>query len=249
MDFAGRVTLITGGGSGIGAATARLLAERGAGIAIFDIDESGADAVAREIRATGKQCLVEALDVSDARTVQEAVSRIGEELGRIDVLVNNAGIGSGGGYSLEALDEAAFDRMFDVHVKGAFLCTKAVVPLMKAQGYGRIINISSNRGLVGFESSSHYCGAKAALLGLTKAWAKELGRFGIQVNAVAPGIVLTPMSTAHGMQGPQAEASWNLVKRWAQPEEIAQTIAFLASPQADFYTGQVLSPNGGDPVI
>jgi len=247
--FTGKVALITGAASGIGAASARLMAERGADVAIIDVNEEGAERTAAGIRERGRRSAVRAGDVTEAGAVEAAVASFRATLGRIDILVNNAGIGSGGGFLVEEITEAAFERMLAVHVKGAFLCTKAVVPVMKQNRFGRIVNVSSNRGLVGFERSSHYCAAKAALLGLTKAWAKEFAPWGIRVNAVAPGLVLTPMSTVHGMDAINEEASWNLQKRGAEPEEIASTIAFLASPEADYFTGQVLSPNGGDPIV
>jgi 3-oxoacyl-[acyl-carrier protein] reductase len=170
------------------------------------------------------------------------------ELGGIDILVNNAGIG-GGEQPFEMIDEAAYDRMMDIHVKGAFFLTQCVVPGMKARRFGRIINISSNRGMVGHSLSAHYSAAKAALLGLTKTWARELAPYGILVNAVAPGVVRTDMTTSKGMASLREEADRNLLKRWAEPVEIAYWTAFLASSEAGYMTGQVLSPNGGDPIV
>lgn len=241
-----KVALVTGAGRGIGRAVALLMAERGADILLLDIDPSGVKDVASEVAERGRKALTCVVDVADIDGVGRSLG--GTALGRVDILVNNAGI-SGREARFSDIDEARFDRMMDIHVKGAFFLTQKVVPGMMSNGYGRIINISSNRGMVGYSRSSHYCAAKAALLGMTKAWAKELAPHGILVNAVAPGVVFTEMNTWNGMAPLEEEASWNLLKRWAEPEEIAYTVAFLASPEADFITGQVISPNGGDPIV
>jgi len=134
-------------------------------------------------------------------------------------------------------------------VKGAFFLTQAVVDGMQRRRFGRIINISSNRGMVGHSLSPHYSAAKAALLGLTKAWARELAPYDILVNAVAPGVVRTDMTMRNGMGPLRAEADLNLLKRWAEPIEIAYAAAFLASEEASYMTGQVICPNGGDPIV
>ncbi len=241
-----KVALVTGAGRGIGRAVALLMAERGADILLLDIDPSGVKDVASEVAERGRKALTCVVDVADIDGVGRSLGETA--LGRVDILVNNAGI-SGREARFSDIDEARFDRMMDIHVKGAFFLTQKVVPGMMSNGYGRIINISSNRGMVGYSRSSHYCAAKAALLGMTKAWAKELAPHGILVNAVAPGVVFTEMNTWNGMAPLEEEASWNLLKRWAEPEEIAYTVAFLASPEADFITGQVISPNGGDPIV
>lgn len=241
-----KVALVTGAGRGIGRAIALLMAERGADLLLLDIDPSGVEAVASEVMERGRKALTFVVDVADIEGVEKS---LGETvLRRVDILVNNAGI-SGREARFSDIDEARFDRMMDIHVKGAFFLAQKVTPGMISRGYGRIINISSNRGMVGYSRSSHYCAAKAAMLGMTKAWAKELAPHGILVNAVAPGVVFTEMNTWNGMAPLEEEASWNLLKRWAEPTEIAYTVAFLASSEADFITGQVLSPNGGDPIV
>jgi len=245
QSLRGQRALITGAGRGIGAATARLFAERGADIVLLDIDAETVNTTAAEIGEKGRSARACVADIAETKACEAA---IGAEIGEIDILVNNAGI-AGGGEALAEIDEERFDEMMNVHVRGAFFRTRAVVPGIIARGRGRIINVSSNRGLVGFERSSHYCAAKAALLGLTKAWAREFGRHGILVNAVAPGVVSTEMNTQFGMEALEEEASWNLLKRWAEPEKIAYTIAHLASAEGGFITGQVISPNGGDPIV
>ena len=241
-----RVALITGAGRGIGRAVAILMAERGADLLLLDIDPSGVKTVSAEVIERGRTADIFVVDIADIEAVG---SSLGETtLGRVDILVNNAGI-SGQEAQFSEIDETHFDRMMDIHVKGAFFLAQKVVPGMLSRGYGRIVNISSNRGMVGYSRSSHYCAAKAALLGMTKAWAKELAPHGILVNAVAPGVVFTEMNTWNGMAPLEEEASWNLLKRWAEPTEIAYTVAFLASSEADFITGQVICPNGGDPIV
>jgi NAD(P)-dependent dehydrogenase (short-subunit alcohol dehydrogenase family) len=245
LSLDGRRALITGGGRGIGAAIAQLFAERGASLILLDIDEINVENLASRLRELGREVQVIIADIADIESVAALLhdSRL-----QIDILVNNAGI-SGREAAFEKIDPVNFDRMMDIHVKGAFFITQQVVPGMISHGGGRIINISSNRGMVGYRRSSHYCAAKAALLGLTKAWAKELAPHRILVNAVAPGVVFTEMNTWNGMAPLEEEASWNLLNRWAEPMEIAYLVAYLASEQAAFITGQVVSPNGGDPIV
>jgi len=241
----GRRALVTGAGRGIGAAVARLFAERGASLLLLDIDRDPVEGLAGELSRSGCDAQVCIADIADIGGTRSA---IGDLVHGIDILVNNAGI-SGREARFSDIDEAGYDRMMNIHLRGAFFLTQGVVPGMAARGGGRIINVSSNRGMVGYTRSSHYCAAKAALLGFTKAWAKELAPDGILVNAVAPGVVFTEMNTWNGMAPLEEEATWNLLKRWAEPNEIAYTIAFLASAEAAFITGQVISPNGGDPIV
>jgi 3-oxoacyl-[acyl-carrier protein] reductase len=170
-------------------------------------------------------------------------------VGTIDILVNNAGIG--GEPTIEETTETEFDRMFAVHVNGTFFATQVVVPGMKRRRYGKIVNISSIWGMAGHHYASPYCGAKAAILGLTKAWAKELAPRNIHVNSRAPGGVLTNMV----MQQPNIEQRLSEkitsvpLHRYAEPREISYAVAFLASDEADFITGQVISPNGGEVIV
>lgn len=249
QDFAGRVAAITGAGAGMGRAHALLLAERGAAIVVQDIVADAAQATAEQVRAAGGTAHVAVCDVADRAAIMHALQAAERALGSIDVLVNNAGIG--GEPTLEETTEADFDRTFAVHVKGSFFATQAVVPGMKQRRRGKIVNISSIWGMVGHHYASPYCGAKAALLGLTKAWARELAPWNIHVNAVAPGGVLTEMVLSQPdiekrMAGKVARVP---LGRYAESREISYAVAFLASSAADFITGQVLSPNGGEVIV
>lgn len=246
-DFKGKVALITGSGRGMGLVDALLMAEQGASIVIHDIDAELARDATDQVKAKGAEVFTIVSDISDVAETQARISQAEAHFGRIDVLVNNAGIGVGG--KLEDADEAEFDRTMGVHVKGAFFTTQAVVPRMKLRKSGSIVNISSIWGMTGHETNSQYCGAKAALLGLTKAWAKEFAPWNIRVNAVAPGCVLTDMTIIKGQDYIDDRAKLIPMGRWAQPEEMCHAVVYLASEKASFITGQCISPNGGDTIV
>ncbi|MFZ5677622.1 MAG: SDR family NAD(P)-dependent oxidoreductase [Pseudomonadota bacterium] len=244
----GKVALITGSGDGMGRAHAILMAERGADIVVSDIRAEPAQATAEEVRKRGRKAHVVVADMADVAQVKAMVEEGAAKLGPIDILVNNAGYGQ----RLETMDitEADFDRMFAVHVRGSFFAAQAVIPAMKERRRGKIINISSMWGMTGAPVASHYCAAKAALLGFTKAWAKELAPWNIHVNAVAPGGVRSggPMKLDNSEILKAKEAKVPL-KRYCEPVEIAYAVAYLASPESDFVTGQVISPNGGEVIV
>ena len=248
-ELEGRIALVTGAAGGIGRATAIMLSQMGADLLLLDLKKDGLNATADAIRKAGRRCEVLACDIRDRDVVRASVAASEDTMGRIDVLVNNAGVGAEGPVDLESITDSDFDRMFGVHVMGCFVVTQAVVPGMKERQFGRIVNIASNRGQVGFTDGSHYSGAKGAMISLAKSWAKELAPWGILVNSVAPGVVRTPMTEFHGMDAIVEEAGWNLMNRWAEPEEIAASVAFLVSGAGSYYTGQVLCPNGGDPIV
>jgi 3-oxoacyl-[acyl-carrier protein] reductase len=244
----GTVVLITGAGSGMGRTHATVMAARGARVVVNDIDATAARETAALVANAGEEAVVAAADISEPQQVDAMARAAMTAYGRVDVLVNNAGIGQHLG--LEEIDATSLDRMYRVHVRGAFLCTRALVPGMKSRGQGKIINISSIWGMTGASTASHYCAMKAALLGATKAWARELAPWNIQVNAVAPGGVLTPMPIkVQGMEKIREKEKKVPLGRWARPEEISFTVAFLASNEADFITGQVISPNGGETIV
>ncbi|WP_173934542.1 SDR family NAD(P)-dependent oxidoreductase [Chelativorans sp. Marseille-P2723] len=243
-----KIALITGAGDGMGRAHAVLMARRGADIAIADINEEMARETAEMVRATGRRAHYAVVDMADTEAVIEMAREAGRMLGRIDILVNNAGFGQRA--LIEEIREEDFDRMMAVHVRGSFFCTQAVVPAMKEARYGKIINISSIWGMAGAPVASHYCGAKAALLGFTKAWAKELAPWNIHVNAVAPGGVRsggpTKLDNSDVLKAKEEKVP---LKRYCEPVEISYAVAYLASPEADFVTGQVISPNGGETIV
>lgn len=244
-SLVGKVAMITGSGGGMGRADAVLMAERGADIVVHDVKADGARETGEMVRAKGRRAHVIIADILDTKAMAAEIAKAEREMGHIDVLVNNAGIG--GDYSyLEEIDEARFDRMFGVHMRGTYFCTRAVVPGMKARKSGKIVNIGSNWGMVGHKFSSHYCGAKAGILGLTKSWAREFAPYNINVNCVAPGWVDTGMGTPE-----EKQKSLHLIplRRMGAPVEIAYAVAFLASSEADFITGQTVCPNGGDGIV
>jgi len=243
-----RVALITGSGDGMGRAHALLMAERGADIVVLDIDRAGAEETAAGVRKLGRRALVVEADVSRVSMVEQAVAAAEGEFGRVDILINNAGHGDRA--TTPEIDEASFDRMLAVHVKGSFFFTRAVVGGMKRRRMGKIINISSIWGMTGAPVAAHYCAAKAALLGLTKAWAKEFAPWNIHVNAIAPGGVLSggpvKVDTPEILRAKEEKVP---LKRYCDPREISYAAAFLASSEADFITGQVVSPNGGEVIV
>lgn len=246
--FEGKIAWITGSGRGMGKAHALLMAERGADIVVHDVLEAEAAEVAAEIRKLGRRVLVANDDIVSPAAMKALAARIEKELGPVDILVNNAGIGDH--KAIEEITPEAYQRMFDIHVKGTFFCTQSVVPSMKQRGYGRIVNISSIWGMTGTNTASHYCAAKAAVLGLTKAWAKELAPWQIMVNAVCPGGVITEMPIrVQGWDKIREKEKKVPIGRWAQPEEISYSVAFLASDEAAFITGQAISPNGGETIV
>jgi len=243
-----KVALITGSGDGMGRSHALLMAERGADIAVCDIDGDKARETAELVRERGRRASVHVVDMADTDAVIAMVADASKEIGRIDILVNNAGFGQRA--TVDEISEDDFDRMFNVHVRGSFFCTQAVVPAMKEARYGKIINISSIWGMAGAPVASHYCSAKSALLGFAKAWAKEFAPWNIHVNAVAPGGVRSggPVKLDN-LDILRAKEEKVPLKRYCEPIEMSYAVAFLASPEADFVTGQVLSPNGGETIV
>jgi 3-oxoacyl-[acyl-carrier protein] reductase len=245
----GRVAFVTGAGRGIGAATALRMAEEGARVALADLDTEGCAQVAAELSKVGSEGLVLHCNVADSAMVQDAVDKAASHFGRLDILVNNAGVLRDN--LLFKMSEDDWDTVMNVHLKGAFLCSRAAQKYMVEQKYGRIISLSSTSAL-GNRGQSNYSSAKAGLQGLTRTLAIELGPFGITANAVAPGFIDTEMtrSTAR-RQGldPDAvieQASKTIpVRRVGQPRDIANVIAFLASEDAGFLSGQVIYVAGG----
>jgi 3-oxoacyl-[acyl-carrier protein] reductase len=241
--------LITGSGGGMGRSHAVLMADRGADIIVHDIKRDGADETAEMVRAKGRKAHVIYSDVRDVAALRQDIEGGIQALGGIDVIVNNAGVG-GNRKAIEDIDEAIYDQMMDVQVKGAFFATQAVLPTMKAQRSGRIINISSIYAMGGNNISSHYCAAKAALSGFTKAWAKELAPHRITVNAVAPGFIVTEMTLGSNPIDKVKERETRIpLGRFVEPIEISYAVAWLASPETEMISGQVISPNGAETIV
>ena len=243
-----KVALITGAGSGMGQTHAKVFAERGAVVVINDLNKDGLEETGRIVREAGGQAVECVGDITKPDFVKAMIDDAVSQVGGVSILVNNAGIGEH--CELEDVSLERLTQMLNIHVVGSFLCAQAVIPGMKARKSGKIINISSIWGMNGYHTASHYCAAKAAMLGATKAWAKEFAPFNIHVNAVAPGGVLTPMPIkVQGMERIREKEKKVPLGRWATPEEISYSVAFLASEESDFITGQVISPNGGETIV
>ncbi len=245
----GRVAFVTGAGRGIGAATALRMAEEGARIVLADIDTEGCQQVKLELDRLGSEGLVVRCNVTDSMMVQAAVDQTLEHFGRLDILVNNAGVTRDN--LLFKMSEEDWDMVMNVHLKGAFLCSRAAQAPMVKQNYGRIVSLSSTSAL-GNRGQANYSSVKAGLQGFTHTLAIELGKFGITVNAVAPGFIDTEMTRATARRmgvDPQAameDAAKRIpVGRVGQPRDIANVICFLASDEAGFINGQIIYASGG----
>jgi 2-hydroxycyclohexanecarboxyl-CoA dehydrogenase len=241
--IAGKVALITGAGSGIGRATAYVLAKGGADTVLCDVNLAAAETAAQEIINLGSRALAFRVDVSHLEEVEAAVAQSQQELGRIDILFSNAGIGAL--VSFVEITEAQWDEMFNVHLTGTYNCFRAILPGMLERRWGRLISTSSMGALNAGVNVAHYCAAKAGIIGLTIAMANELARTGITVNAVAPGAIDTPMVRRSSQRWIDRIIKNIPMRRLGQPEDIAYAVAYLASEEAGFVTGQVLGPNGG----
>ena len=239
-----KTVLITGASGGIGSATAKLFAAKGYSVVLhYFQSQDAAEALTEELIKSGTDTLLYRADVCDFAQVSEMVKTTQERFGKIDVLINNAGIAEQRLFT--EISEESWDRMMGVNVKGVVHCCKAVLPEMIRRRAGKIINISSIWGVTGASCEVHYSAAKAAVIGLTKALAKEVGPSHIQVNCIAPGVVDTKMNGALNKQALQEIRESTPLGVIGQPEDIASAIYFLASEEAAFITGQVLSPNGG----
>jgi 3-oxoacyl-[acyl-carrier protein] reductase len=273
MKLDGRVALVTGGGSGIGRAIARMFAEQGARVIVNDAVIETAQETVKEMGSAGQQALAVKADVSSSREVDAMFARVEERYGQLDILVNNAGIGeadtrrgdehrrrgdarvaemmSGSGIrthwdiTAEMPDEE-WNRMLGVHVNGTFFCTRAALKLMAPKNRGVMINMSSVAALDGLEFAPHYSAAKGAILSFTRAVAKEVASRNIRVNAICPGWIETPMAERAFTPSIKRMLLARIpMARAAQPREVAATALFLASDDSSYYTGQWLSPNGG----
>ena len=248
MRLKDKVAIVTGAGSGIGEVTARLFASEGAAVMIADINEPAAESVAGSINAEGGRAAWTAVDVTSSASAEKMVQVTLNSFGRVDLLFNNAGI-EGFGSVIEA-DETSWDRIFAVHVRGAFLCSKYAIRAMIDGGRGGVVvNVSSVAGLVGLQHMSAYSAAKGAIISLTRAMAADFARYGIRVNCVAPGTTTTPMGQRLVENDTPEQLAQRVgrypLNRFGRPEEIARAVLFLASDDSSYATGSCLVVDGG----
>ena len=243
MLLENKVALVTGAARGIGKAIALTLAGEGADIAVSDVNLEGAESAAEEIESRGRQTLVSRMDVSKIKEVNEMVDKILDKFGRIDILINNAGITADS--LLIRMKEADWDKVIEINLKGSFNCLKAVAkPMMKARS-GKVVNMASVIGLIGNVGQANYAASKAGLIGLTKSSARELAPRGINVNAVAPGFIKTPMTERLSDEIKGEMCKQIPLNRFGAPEDVAKVVLFLVSDSAAYVTGQVINIDGG----
>lgn len=245
MKFQGKVSIVTGGGAGIGEAIALALAREGAHVAIWDLDGNRAERVSSTIQKMGHKSIAIRMSVANAQEVNASVQTVLREYERIDILINNAGICQVVP-SIEEIKEEDWDRVLAVNLKGVFLCSRAVMGIMKKQKAGKIINLGSLAGKVGgIATGAHYAASKAAVMCFTKSLAKELGPYGVHVNAIAPGVIETDMT--HMITGGDWRAFLATIPlgRIGVVDEVAKVALFLASDEASYLTGEIIDVNGG----
>lgn len=239
-----KTVLVTGASRGIGYATAKKFAQNGFNVAInYNVNRTAAESLERELASLQCRVMTVKADVSSQEQVLNMIESVNSHLGNIDILVNNAGIAGQSLFTDITTEE--WDRMFDINVKGMFHCCKAVLPQMIRNKWGKIVNISSIWGLTGASCEVHYSASKAAIIGLTRALAKEVGPSNIQVNCVAPGVIDTDMNSELDDQTLDELKEQTPLGIIGTGDDIAETVYFLTSDNAKFITGQVISPNGG----
>lgn len=247
-----KVVIVTGAGAGIGRATALRFAEEGTRIAAWDVVDKDSAALASELEKAGAKALFRTVNVADVKSIEAAVNEVIEKWGRVDVLINNAGITRDAqlvkykdGAVASTLTDEQWDAVINVNLKGVFACTRAVVPHMIKQGGGVILSASSVVGLYGNFGQTNYVATKAGVIGMTRTWARELGRYKIRANAIAPGFIGTEMVRAMPPKVVEGMVSHTPLGRLGDPQDIANAYVWLASDQASFINGTVLSVDGG----
>lgn len=243
MRLANKTVVITGGANGIGAVTATLFGKHGAKLAIVDFDEQAGEAKVKELQAAGVDATFFQVDVSNHDDVKETAKHILDRFEKVDVLINNAGITKDS--MLLKLEAADFQKVIDVNLTGVFNCTQAFIPSMLAQGKGKVINTSSIAGVGGNVGQTNYSASKAGIVGMTRTWAKEFGRSGINVNAVAPGFIETDMIDTIPPKVLGQIKMMTSSPRLGAPADVANAYLFLASDESDFVNGTVLEVDGG----
>ena len=243
MRLIDKVAIITGGGSGIGRATALRFAEEGAKVIVWDINLDEAEKTVEEIKGAGGTGKAYKVDVTDRKQIENTVNSILEEFHKIDILINNAGITMDA--TLMKMTEEQWDRVIDINLKGTFNCGQIIAKHMAQRESGVILNAASVVGLYGNFGQTNYAASKWGVIGMTKTWAKELGKKNIRVNAVAPGFISTPMVEKMPENVLNMMKEKALLRRLGTPEEVANAYLFLASDEASFITGAVLSVDGG----
>ncbi|MCB0840595.1 MAG: 3-oxoacyl-ACP reductase FabG [Bacteroidetes bacterium] len=242
MRLKDKVAIITGAARGIGKGAVKVFTKEGARVVIWDVLDEGENTAA-SFREQGYEVIFRKVNTTDRSQVEAEVQHVVDQFGRIDILVNNAGITRDS--SFLKMSYAQWDQVMDVNLNGVFNCTKAIAPLMKAQGFGRIINTSSIVGIHGAFGQANYAATKAGVIAMTKTLAKELGKYGITVNAVAPGYIHTEMTMAIPDEIREKMIAGIPTQRAGKPEDIAYAYLYLASDEASYVNGHTLSVNGG----
>jgi 3-oxoacyl-[acyl-carrier protein] reductase len=245
MDLDGKAALVTGGSRGIGAEICIDLAKEGADVSLtyLEPEEQEAKSVVKTIEALGRRCEKYVIEISDFAAVQELVRKVHGDFGRLDILINNAGTNWDG--VVWKMTEEQWDRVIDVDLKGAFNTIRAAAPIFKEQQSGRIVNIASINAMRGRFGQANYAAAKAGMIGLTKTVAKELGRYQVTVNAVAPGMIETDMIKTMPEEFRQKSLAETVLDRLGKPEDVAHLVSFLCSEKARHITGEVIKVDGG----
>lgn len=247
MSTRSRIALVTGAGDGIGRAIAEKLAEDGEHVVVNDLHSEAAEEVVTRIEDSGGRAVAAPGDVSAPESVERVVAMAREAYGPPEILVNNAGIAQQKRFIDLAIED--FDRMIAVHLRGTFLCTHTVLPEMLSKGRGIVVNVASQLGQIGGIELTHYSAAKAGIIGLTKALAREVSAQGVRVNAVAPGPINTELVLGLSQEWRRAKAAELPLGRFGEPWEVAETVSFLVSDGAALYVGQTLGPNSGDVML